>query len=79
MKTEKIIEKFKKNIRNLIDDLDLFENTKGAQGSCCLISDRLYEMLHWSDEEIIEYQEEHMGFYLIDKEEYLANKKEKTN
>lgn len=79
MRAEVIIKRFKQTIEGLIQDMDLFKKTEGAQGSDCMNSDKLFEMLNWTDEKILKYEEEEMGYYIFDKEEYLANKKEKTN
>lgn len=79
MKAELLIKNFKKDMNKLIMGHEEYQKTNGEVGSVCLNPEKLYSMLEWSDEQILDYLEEQFAYYIIDKEEYLSNKKEKTN
>ena len=79
MKAEFLIKSFRKSVAELNDLHQQWVETNGRRGCKCLNYEEFKQKLEWTDEQILEFEENKMGYYIIDKEEYLANKKEKTN
>ena len=78
MLAEKLIEEVRTSNQKMWDAYQLWLNTGGAQGLECLTPDIMEQKLNRTDEEIFT-EAEAKGIYIVGKEEYLANKKEKTN
>lgn len=78
MLAEKLIEEVRTSNQKMWDAYQLWLKTGGSQGLECLTPDIMKAKLDRTDEEIFA-EAEAKGIYIVGKDEYLANKKEKTN
>lgn len=78
MKAEALIKDYRQTHERLMKLQTLYNETNGEQGLACFNYDELVKQVNYTDAEILDILEQR-GFYIADKEEYLATKKEKTN
>lgn len=75
---DRIIEKSRQNLKELMGWHELWVATNGKQGSFCFNYDELKEQSLMTDAEIIQYFTD-QGYNIINADKYLNGKKEKTN
>lgn len=77
MKAEYLIKQVRESTQQLWDLHQLFISSEGKQGLKCFTPEDLEKKYNRTDEEILE-EAETKGIYIVDKDEYLKRKKEKT-